>query len=86
MSSRKNTPEKQMQEDFEREVNKRVQKEMVHLLNNISISRQVAEARKILQQIPQQEETLNQVNKEQTLHKSIPDVGRSVHNLIGDVQ
>ena len=41
-SSGKNTPEKRTSEDIECEVSKRVQEEMRHILNDLSMNRQVA--------------------------------------------
>ena len=79
-SSRKNTPEKQTPKEIECEINRRVQKEMVRILNDISMSRQVAGAQKASQQmqIRRQEEATSQMNTEQTPHQSIPETGQSI--------
>ena len=88
MSSWKNTPEKQTSEEIEREVNRRVQKTMMHILNDISTSRPVAGSQMAPQQGQklQQEGVNNLTNTVQMPHHSIPEPGRSVPNLIGDFQ
>ena len=80
-SSRKNTPEKRTSEDIEREVSRRVQEEMQHILNDLSMNRQVANTQETsrLKQGFGQKEVTSQVN-------DIPKHGQNVQNLIGDYQ
>ena len=75
-SSRKNTPEKRTVEDIEREVSRRVQEEMKHILNDFSMSRRVASMRQTLQtnQSLERKDVTNQAR------------GQHVQNLIGDFQ
>ena len=80
-SSRKNTPEKRMSEDIEREVSRRVQEEMQRILNDLSTNRQVANTQETSRpnQGFGQREVINQVN-------NFPKDGQNVQNLIGDYQ
>ena len=48
-SSHKNTPEKGMTEDIDREITRRVQQEMKQILTNLEMNRQVDEGRKMNQ-------------------------------------
>ena len=75
-SSRKNTPEKRTVEDIEREVSRRVQEEIKCILNDLSMSRRVANT----QHVPQTNQNAEQKRvTNQTL-------GQHVQNLIGDFQ
>ena len=75
-SSRKNTPEKRTVEDIECEVSRRVQEEMKHILNDLSMSRRVASTQQTLQtnQSSERKDVTNQA------------LGQHVQNLIGDFQ
>ena len=87
-SSRKNTPEKQASDDIEWEVSRRVQKEMLRILNDLSTNRQVAGNQKASQpkQDPRQQELPNKRNMKQIPHRYIPEQRQDVQNLIGDFQ
>ena len=78
-SSRKNTPEKQISEDIEREVSRRVQEEMKRILNDLSTSRRVASTQEIsrLNQGLGLKETSSQIH-------NIPKQGQNVQSLIGN--
>ena len=80
-SSRKNTPEKRISEDIEREVSRRVQEEMKHILNNLSTSRRVANTQETSR--PNQGFGLKEVTSQV---RNIPKHGQNVQNLIGDYQ
>ena len=80
-SSRKNTPEKRSSEDIEREVSRRVQEEMKHILSDFSTSRRIANTQETLH--------LNQgVGLEETTSQvcNIPKHGQNVQSLINDYQ
>ena len=80
-SSRKNTPEKRISEDIEREVSRRVQEEMKRILNDLSTSRRVANT----QETPQPNQGFGL--KEATSQvRNIPKHGQNMQNLIGDYQ
>ena len=80
-SSRKNTPEKRSSEDIEREVSRRVQEEVQHILNDLSTNRRVTNTQETShpKQAFGQKEVTSQVN-------DIPKRGQNVQNLIGDYQ
>ena len=80
-SSRKNTPEKRTLEDIEREVSRRVQEEMRHILNDLSMNRQVTNTQETShpKQDFGQKETMSQAN-------NMSKHGQNVQNLIRDYQ
>ena len=89
MSSRKNTPEKRTQEDIDQEVNRRVQKDLLRILTDLSMNRQIATGNQGITQ-PNQSHTQagvpTQTLNENTPYQHIPERRQEVPSLIGDFQ
>ena len=81
-SSRKNTPEKRMTEDIDREITRRVQQEMKQILTDLETNRQVNEGQKINQGLASKQ----QIKQNQSNHQQVPANMNGIHNLIGDYQ
>ena len=86
-SSRKNTPEKRTSEDIDQEVNRRVQREMLRIITDLSTNRQVVTGNQEMpqqsQKSAQQGDTKSTVNNN-TPHQHIPEQRQGTQNEIGE--
>ena len=80
--SHKNTPEKWMTEDIDREITRRVQQEMKQILTDLETNRQVDEGGKMNQGFASKQ----QIKQNRSNHQQIWAHANRVHNLIGDYQ
>ena len=89
MSSQKNTPEKWTPEDIDQEVNRRVQKEMLCIITDLSTNRQIAAGNQGIT-YPNQSSTQvgvpNSAVNDNTPYQHIPEQRQEVQNLIGKFQ
>ena len=88
-SSRKNTPEKRTQEDIDQEVNRRVQKDLLRILTDITTNRQidmgnpeVAHPNQGLPQVKVPKQTVSGSNP----YQHIPQQTKRVQELISELQ
>ena len=81
-SSRKNTPEKHMTEDIDREITRRVQQEMKRILTNLETNQRVDEGWKVNQGFASKQ----QIKQNRSTHQQVPANTHGIHNLIGDYQ
>ena len=88
-SSRKNTPEKRTQEDIDQEVNRRVQKDLLRILSDITTNRQVDTGNPGItypNQGPTQVGVPNQTVSGSDPYQHIPEQINRVQELIGELQ
>ena len=88
-SSRKNTPEKRTQEDIDQEVNRRVQKDLLRILTDLTTNRQIDMGNSGLtypNQGPTQVGVSNQTASGSNPYQYIPEQNKKVQGLIGELQ